>query len=139
MTPPRAFQETFGLPLGLHGCDDSDKLHLCYGPNASISYNYSVDLDSLHHNLIVDMPLELEMHWWPHLNCEIVGHNQVAKIAHTITKIPYNSAFFVTKQFTCIVIDGIIHTCAQSMGQGLLLQDVKKRSQISNATIAQHA
>jgi hypothetical protein len=30
------------------------------GPNASSSCNYSVDLNSLHHNLIVDMPLELE-------------------------------------------------------------------------------
>ncbi len=88
---------------------------MCCGPNTSISYNYSVDLDSLHHNLIVDMPLDLEMHCWPHLKREIVGHNQVAKIAHTITKILYNSAFFVTKQFTFIVIDEIIHTCAQGM------------------------
>jgi hypothetical protein len=79
------------------------------------------------------------MHCWPHLNYEIVGHNQVAKIAHTITKIPYNSAFFVTKLFTFTVIDEIIHTCAQGMGEGLLLQDVKERSQISSTTIVQHA
>ncbi len=78
------------------------------------------------------------MHWWPQ-NCEIVGHNQVAKIAHTITNIPYNNAFFVTKQSACFMINEIIHTCAQGMGQGLLFQDVKEKSQISNATIAQYA
>jgi hypothetical protein len=71
------------------------------------------------------MPLELEMQCWPHLNFEIFGHNQVAKIAHTMTKIPYNNAFLVTKQSTCTVIDEIIHTCVQGMRQGLLLQDVK--------------
>jgi hypothetical protein len=85
------------------------------------------------------MPLELEMHCWPHLNSEILGHNQVAKITHTITKIPYNNAFFVTKRSKCTVIDEIIHTCVQGMGQGPLLQDAKERSQISSATIAQHA
>jgi hypothetical protein len=37
------------------------------------------------------------------------------------------------------MIDEIIHTCAQGMGQGLLLQDKKERSQISSATTAQHA
>jgi len=37
------------------------------------------------------------------------------------------------------MINEIIHICAQGMGHGLLLQDVKERSQISNATIAQHA
>jgi hypothetical protein len=84
LTPPRAFQTTFGLPLGLHGWDDNDRLRLCYGPNISISYNYLVDLDFLQHNLIVDMSLELKIGCWPHLNYEIVGCNQVAKITHTI-------------------------------------------------------
>ncbi len=37
------------------------------------------------------------------------------------------------------MINEIIHTCAQGMGHGLLLQDVKERFQISNATITQHA
>jgi hypothetical protein len=37
------------------------------------------------------------------------------------------------------MINEIIPTCAQGMGHGLLLQDVKESSQISDATIAQHA
>jgi len=54
------------------------------GPTLQFSYNYLVDLDFLHHNLIMDTLLELKTGCWPHLNYEIVGCNHVARIAHTI-------------------------------------------------------
>jgi hypothetical protein len=58
---------------------------------------------------------------------------------NTTCKHANRNYIFVTKQSTCIVIDEIVHTCAQGMGQGLLLQDVKERFQISSGTITQHA